>query len=141
MPAEVLPNQTQNSARPYKLPDQVKRAQEYEQRKQDKIRQKQFQKEQEELAECEFEPDIYQSRVPGINDTQRDLYDFLGDQQQFLQNKHEKIEEKKLLQIGKELDQVYHEPKLDDLSVAIVEQMEDRQGVPTHERLYKKGQE
>ena len=45
-------------------------------------------------------------------------------------------EEKKLLQIGKELDETYHAPKLDDLSEAIVEHMEDRQGVPTHERLY-----
>ena len=40
------------------------------------------------------------------------------------------------MQIGKELDETYHEPKLDDLSVAIVEHMEDRHGIPTHERLY-----
>ena len=40
---------------------------------------------------------------------------------------------------GKELEEIYHEPKLDDLSMAIVDLMEDRKNIPTHERLYKKG--
>lgn len=46
-----------------------------------------------------------------------------------------------MMQQGKELDDVYNEPKLDDLSMAIVDLMDERKCMPTHERLYKKGQE
>jgi hypothetical protein len=41
---DYIPITTQNTARTYRLPDQVQRAQEYEQVKQDKIRQKQYEK-------------------------------------------------------------------------------------------------
>jgi hypothetical protein len=41
--------------------------------------------------------------------------------------------------MGKEIEGICHEPKIDDLSVAIVEMMEDRKNIPTHERLYRIG--
>ena len=37
------------------------------------------------------------------------------------------------------VEEITLEPKLDDISLAIVENMEDRRFEPTHERLYKKG--
>lgn len=39
----------------------------------------------------------------------------------------------------KDIEGVTLEPRLDDLSMAIVDLMEDRRLEPTHERLYKKG--
>ena len=78
------------------------------------------------MAECNFEPELYQSKLEGMNDNLRDLDEFLEDQQRFQQKKEEKIEERKIMAIGKEIEGVSHEPQLDDLSVAIVEMMEDR---------------
>ena len=42
-----------------------------------------MQKQEEEMAECNFEPELYQSKLEGINDNLRDLDEFLEDQQRF----------------------------------------------------------
>jgi hypothetical protein len=43
--------------------------------------------------------------------------------------------------MSKEIEELSLQPKLDDLSVQIVEMMDDRKGQTTYDRLYKKGYE
>ena len=71
--------------------------------------------------------------------TTRDLGTFLEDQQRFLENKEGKIEQRKADRGNQEVEELYLQPKLDDLSVQIVEMMDERKGQTTYDRLYKKG--
>ena len=43
--------------------------------------------------------------------------------------------------MSKEIQELSLQPRLDDLSVQIVEMMDERKGQKTYERLYKKGYE
>jgi hypothetical protein len=95
----------------------------------------------DEMKECTFEPSIYESRRNGGNDTTRDLDTFLEDQQRFLEKKHEKTNQRKLDGMSREVEELSLQPKLDDLSVQIVQMMDDRKGQKTYDRLYKKGYE
>lgn len=70
----------------------------------------------------------------------RDLYDFLNDQQRFLEYKNLKELKGKQDNLNKELGDM-KKPKIDNLSNQIVELMEDRKQKPTQERLYQAGQE
>lgn len=106
--------------------------------KEEKIRAAKSMKEQDELKECTFEPSILQK---GDVDTTRDLDTFLEDQKRFLENKQGKIEQRKMEKGDQEIDELTMQPRLDDLSVQIVEMMDDRKGQSTHDRLYKKGYE
>ena len=110
--------------------------------KNEKLKYAQAKKEEDELKDCTFEPDTYQSRKadPNINTT-RELDEFLGDQQRFLENKEEKVKKWKMDNTLKEVEELSLQPKLDDLSRQIVDMMDDRKGQKTHERLYKKGYE
>ena len=77
----------------------------------------------------------------GDVNTTRDLGTFLEDQQRFLENKEGKIEQRKADRGNQEVEELYLQPKLDDLSVQIVEMMDERKGQTTYDRLYKKGYE
>jgi len=77
----------------------------------------------------------------GDVNTTRDLSTFLEDQQRFLENKEGKIEQRKADRGNQEVEELYLQPKLDDLSVQIVEMMDERKGQTTYDRLYKKGYE
>jgi hypothetical protein len=89
-----------------------------------------------EVEGCTFEPTLYGTK-PG--DPTRDLDSFIKDQQTFLEKKQQKIDDKRMQDGDKDVEGVTLEPKLDDLSMAIVGLMEERRLEPTHERLYKKG--
>ena len=77
----------------------------------------------------------------GDVNTTRDLSTFLEDQQRFLENKEGKIEQRNADRGNQEVEELYLQPKLDDLSVQIVEMMDERKGQTTYDRLYKKGYE
>ena len=70
----------------------------------------------------------------------RDLYDFLSDQQRFLENTNLKAMKIKQDTVDQEISEL-REPHIDPVSQQIVELMKDRNSVPTAERLYKQGAE
>lgn len=93
------------------------------------------------MKECTFEPSCYESRKNGANDTSRDLDAFLEDQQRWTEKKYEKTNQRKLDDMSREVEELSLQPKLDDLSVQIVQMMDERKGQTTYDRLYKKGYE
>ena len=109
--------------------------------KEDKMKTALEKKASDEMKECTFEPSTYESRKNGGNDTSRDLSTFLEDQQKFLEKKNEKTNQMKLNDMSREVEELSLQPKLDDLSVQIVQMMDERKGQKTHDRLYKKGYE
>ena len=72
---------------------------------------------------------------------QRDLYEFLNDQQRFLEYKSLKSLKSKQEAIDLELKEVKPKPELDGLSVQLVNMMDDRRYQTTHDRLYAVGKE
>ena len=93
------------------------------------------QKNDKETDGCTFEPELYGKKE---NDTTRDLDTFIKDQNSFLERKQKKIYDKKMQDKDEEIDGVTHEPRLNDISMAITENMESRDE-PTHFRLYRNG--
>ena len=91
------------------------------------------------MAECNFHPETYASKRAG-DDQPRDLYDFLSDQQRFLENTNLKALKIKQDAVDQEISEL-REPHIDPVSRQIVELMKDRNQVPTAERLYKHGAE
>ena len=113
----------------------------FNQNKDDKMKAALDKKASDEMKECTFEPAIYESQRNGGNDTTRDLDHFLEDQQRFLEKKNEKANQRKLDDMSREVEELSLQPKLDDLSVQIVQMMDERKGQQTYDRLYKKGYE
>ena len=93
------------------------------------------------MKDCTFEPELHQSRYPTTNNTPRDLDTFLTDQQRFLEKKQDKQLKAMHENSNKEVEELHLQPKLDDLSMQIVDMMDDRKGQKTYDRLYKKGYE
>lgn len=69
------------------------------------------------MKECTFEPSILEARRNDGLDTTRDLDTFLEDQQRFLENKHNKIDQRKQDMGNQEVEELSLQPKLDDLSI------------------------
>jgi hypothetical protein len=92
------------------------------------------------MAECNFHPQTYASKRAGDDHTPRDLYDFLSDQQRFLETTNLKQLKIKQDTVDQEISEL-REPHIDPVSQQIVELMKDRNTVPTAERLYKYGAE
>lgn len=118
-----------------------KRQDTYNSMKDEKIKEAQRKKAEDEMKECTFEPSILETKRNDGLDTTRDLDTFLEDQQRFLENKYSKIDQRKLDMSNHEVEELSLQPKIDDLSVQIVEMMDERKGQTTHDRLYKKGYE
>ena len=94
-----------------------------------------------ELEPCTFQPDTKKSKRPEeLMEPKRDLYDFLSDQQRFLEYKNMKEIKTKQDDLNDELREI-KKPKIDNLSNQIVDLMEDRKQKPTKDRLYQMGQE
>ena len=94
-----------------------------------------------ELEDCTFQPDTYDSKRPNDDMEQRDLYEFLNDQQRFLEYKSLKHLKQKQEAIDHELKELKPKPELDGLSVQLVNMMDDRRYQPTHDRLYTAGKD
>lgn len=94
-----------------------------------------------ELEHCTFQPDTYDSKRANDDVEQRDLYEFLNDQQRFLEYKSLKHLKSKQEAIDAELKEVKPKPELDGLSVQLVNMMDDRRYQTTHDRLYAAGKE
>lgn len=94
-----------------------------------------------ELENCTFQPDTYDSKRHNDDVEQRDLYEFLNDQQRFLEYKSLKSLKSKQEAIDAELKEVKPKPELDGLSVQLVNMMDDRRYQSTHDRLYAVGKD
>lgn len=66
-----------------KLPDQVKRAEEFERKRLEKIRAAKLDKADKETDGCTFEPELN----PKVDDSTRDLDAFINDKKDFLEKK------------------------------------------------------
>ena len=97
---------TRKAPRPnVQLPDQVKRAQEFEKKKQEKIRAAKQDKAEKETDGCTFEPETNVK-----SEDARDIDTFYKDQKSFLEKKQKKIYDKKQEDQEKEIEGVTHEP-------------------------------
>ena len=130
----------------YSLPNRREQQEEHRRReelflelKHDRVAQLGEDQDAREMAECNFHPQTYASKRAG-DDQPRDLYDFLSDQQRFLENTNLKAMKIKQDTVDQEISEL-REPHIDPVSQQIVELMKDRNSVPTAERLYKQGAE
>ena len=67
------------------------------------------------MQECNFQPYTSASKRPGEDQTPRDLYDFLSDQQRFLENTNLKTLKIKQEAVEQEIGEV-REPMIDPVS-------------------------
>ena len=126
---------TRRAPRPnVKLPDQVKRAEEFERKRLEKIRAAKQDKADKETDGCTFEPELN----PKVDDSTRDLDAFINDKKDFLEKKQKKIQDKQMEDKDKEVEGLTHKPQLNDISMAIADNLEERDE-PAPIRLYKKG--
>jgi len=84
------------------------------------------------MKECTFAPQVHSTKE------RRKFDEFIKDQKKYLEKKQENIAKLAKDNEEKEISELIGQPEINTYSKILVEQKEEKEDIPVHERLYKK---